>query len=257
MSDWGWHKFENTDGLTPADSWKSVDLGHGHPEVYAVEYKASKGDPARNVAATEYFRVNPHRLNLGVIGLAFTSAPTTEGSTPISRVGGGIATAASLPLSSLTDIHQELKLYDGLIESSFAVGGSPVEVTTAAVQDRDAVIYRIKSPLLKDGRARVAIRFPYPTGKHADDAADWTKPERHTSTVVGALAADAHSALIEHRLDSTVYYLQLRWQGDATLTEVAPHHFQLSTTDDVLAFEAEYSPNSPTPSPSLGGEGSR
>ena len=256
MSDWGWHKFENTDGLTPADSWKSVDLGHGHPEVYAVEYKASKGDPARNVAATEYFRVNPHRLNLGVIGLAFTSAPTTEGSTPISRVGGGIATAASLPLSALTDIHQELKLYDGLIESSFAVGGSPVEVTTAAVQDRDAVIYRIKSPLLKDGRALVAIRFPYPTGKHADDAADWTKPERHTSTVVGGLAADAHSALIEHRLDSTVYYLTLRWQGDATLTEVAPHHFQLSTTADVLAFEAEYSPNSLTPSPSPIGEGS-
>ena len=239
MSDWGWHKFENTDGLTPEDSYKTVDLGHGHPEVYAVEYNASKNDPARSVAATEYFRVNPHRLNLGVIGLGLRDASGTQ-----------------VPLSALTDIRQELKLYDGVIESSFKAEGQPVEVTTAALQDRDAVLYRVKSPLLKDGRASVSIRFPYPTGKHADDAADWTQPERHTSRIVGTRAAspaisepsisagkDAHTpqeAVIEHRLDSTVYYLTLRWQGDAALKEVAPHHFELSTTAAVLTFEAEY-----------------
>jgi len=253
MSDWGWHKFENTDGLTPADSEKSFDLGHGHPETYVVEYKASKGDPARNVAATEYFRVNPHRLNLGVIGLELKDT-----------------TGKDVPLKALTDIRQELKLYDGVIESSFVLEGSPFEVTTAALQDRDAVIYRIKSPLLKEGRARVAIRFPYPTGKHADDAADWTQPDRHTSRIVGhtsqraeadaaTLGSVAHYAIIEHRLDSTVYYLTLRWQGDAALKEVAPHHFELSTTADVLAFEAEYSLTPAkyvtTPLPPAGGAG--
>ena len=215
MSDWAWHKFENTDGLTPADSEKSFDLGHGHPEVYAVEYKASKGDEARNVAATEYFRVNPHRLNMGVIGL-------------------------SLPvqLSALTDIRQELKLYDGVIESSFKADGQPVDVITAAMQEKDAVIYRIKSPLLNDGRASVSIRFPYPTGKHADDAADWTKPERHTSRII---SSNAGNALIEHVIDSTKYYLALSWQGEAKLEEQAPHHFTLSTDADLLEFEAEYS----------------
>ena len=215
MSDWAWHKFENTDGLTPADSEKSFDLGHGHPEVYAVEYKASKGDDARNVAATEYFRVNPHRLNMGVIGL-------------------------SLPvqLSALTDIRQELKLYDGVIESSFKADGQPVDVITAAMQEKDAVIYRIKSPLLNDGRASVSIRFPYPTGKHADDAADWTKPERHTSRII---SSNAGNALIEHVIDSTKYYLALSWQGEAKLEEQSPHHFTLSTDVDLLEFEAEYS----------------
>ncbi len=233
MSDWAWHKFENTDGLTPADSYKTVDLGHGHPEVYAVEYKASKNDPARNVAATEYFRVNPHRLNMGVIGLTLH-----ESHHP-------------LPLSALTDIRQELKLYDGIIESSFKADGEKVDVITAALQDKDAVVYRIKSPLLKDGRASVSIRFPYPTGKHADDAADWTKPERHTSRIVfpaattaGAPSASsvegAHAAVIEHVIGSTRYYLSLSWQGEATLTEAAPHHFVLSTDADVLAFQAEY-----------------
>ena len=225
MSDWGWHKFENTEGLTPEDSYKTVDLGHGHPEVYAVEYKASKGDPARNVAATEYFRVNPHRLNLGVIGLGLKDA-----------------SGAQVPLKALSDIHQELKLFDGVIESSFKAEGQSVEVTTAALQDVDAVLYRVKSPLLKDGHACVSICFPYPTGKHADDAADWTKPERHTSSiVVGGDLQSPNCAVIEHRLDSTIYYLTLRWQGDATIKEVAPHHFELSTTSDVLTIEADYS----------------
>ena len=235
MSDWGWHKFENTAGLTPAESEKTVDLGHGHPETYAVEYKASKGDPERNVQATEYFRVNPHRLNLGAIGLELKDAD-----------------GKPIGLKDLTAIRQELLLYDGKIESSFRADGAPVEVTTACLQDKDAVVYRIKSPLLKDGRARVSIRLPYPTGKHADAASDWTKPERHTSRVVSGFAADTHAVVIEHQLDSTRYYLSLQWEGDATVTECDRHYFTLTTTADVLSFKAEYSPLPlPSASPTL------
>jgi hypothetical protein len=140
-------------------------------------------------------------------------------------------------LKELTDIHQELKLYDGIIYSSFVADGQQVDVITAALQDKDAVVWRMKSALLKDGRARVAIRFPYPTGKHADDAADWTKAARHTSRIV---ANGSHGALIEHVIDSTHYCLLLSWQGDAELHDCGQHHFELSTTDDVLAFKAEY-----------------
>ena len=222
MSDWGWHKFENTNGLTPEDSWKTTDLGHGHNEVYAVEYKAAKGDAQRNVQATEYFRVNPHRLNLGVIGLKMTDN-----------------SGQPVVLKALSDIRQELKLYDGVIESVFKANGNPVTVTTAAMQDYDAVIYRIKSPLLSNGQATVSITLPYPTGKHADDAADWTKPERHTSHII---ESDNHHAIIRHDIDSTSYCLRLSWQGDGAITECDRHHFELSTTDDVLAFKAEYLP---------------
>ena len=226
MSDWGWHKFENTSGLTPVESQKSFDLGHGHQEVYAVEYKApSAGVSERNVEATKYFRVNPHRLNLGAIGLDMSDA-----------------TGRKIALTDLSDIRQELKLYDGVIESHYVADGQPVDVTTAALQDRDAVIYRIKSPLLKGGRARVAIRFPYPTGKHADAAADWNQPERHTSRVLSGSPASSRSALIEHVIDSTRYYLALSWQGDATLRSCGNHCFELSAAGDVLAFKAEYLP---------------
>ena len=232
MSDWGWHKFENTGALTPSESEKSVDLGHGHQEVYAVEYKASKGDATRNVAATEYFRVNPHRLNLGAIGMEIYKTNGTNKTNEATK-------PQPVALKDLTEIRQELQLYDGKIESTFRADGQQVDVTTACLQDKDAVIYRIKTPLLKDGRARVSIRFPYPTGKHADAAADWTKPERHTSRII---TTSANAAVIEHQLDSTRYYLTLQWEGDATLTECDRHYFTLTTTNDVLAFKAEYSP---------------
>ena len=223
MSDWGWHSFPNTNNLTPAESEKTLDLGHGHPEVYAVEYK--KAEDGRHKQATEYFRANPHRLNLGVIGLSLKDA-----------------NAQPIALQSLTDIRQELKLYEGTIESSFKADGQQVNVITAALQQQDAIIYRIKSPLLSDGRATVTIRFPYPTGQHSDDAADWTKPELHTSRIV---SSTAHSALIEHQLDTTRYYLMLCWQDEAQLQMTDRHLFELSTSAKEFAFSAEYLPEAP------------
>ena len=228
MSDWGWHKFENTDNLSPAESEKSFDFGHGHPEVYAVEFK--KAEDGRHKAATEYFRVNPHRLNLGTIGLDLKDAA-----------------GQPIPLSALTAIRQEQKLWDGEIESTFQADGEKVEVTTGVHPAKDALYARISTPLLKDQRATVSLRFSYPTGKHADDANDWQSPERHVSKL---LASDDHSALIERTLDSTRYYVLLQWEGHATLSQPSPHHFTLSTTDNIITIAAEYSWTSQAAKPS-------
>ena len=221
MSDWGWHKFENTTGLTPAESEKSFDLGHGHPEVYAVEYKQG----GRNQQATEYFRANPHRLNLGTIGLDLKDANGSQ-----------------IPLKSLSAIRQKLLLWDGEIVSSFKADGGTVEVTTGVHPSKDALYARIQSDLFKDRRATVSLRFSYPTGKHSDDANDWTKPERHQSVII---AQDEHSAIIERTLDATRYYVLLQWEGQASLQECDRHHFELSTAGNVLSFSAEYLPENP------------
>ena len=222
MSDWGWHSFENTSHLTMSDTEKVFDLGHGHQEAYAVEYR----EGGRNQEATDYFRVNPHRLNLGTIGLDLRD-----------RQGSPI------PLRSLTDIHQEQKIWDGEIHSTFTADGESVEVTTGIHPDKDAIYTRIQSNLLRDRRASIALRFSYPTGKHADDANDWTKPERHQSVII---TQDDHSALIERTLDSTKYYVLLQWEGYATLQECDRHHFELAATDDVLTFSAEFLPSLPS-----------
>ena len=223
MSDWGWHKFENTTGLKPQESEKAFDLGHGHQEVYAVEYK--KAEDGRHKEATEYFRVNPHRLNLGTIGLDLRDSH-----------------GSLLPPTSLKSPKQTLHLWDGEIESSFKANGESVEVTTGVHPLKDALYARIQSNLLSDRRATIALRFSYPTGKHADDANDWTKPERHQSVII---SQNDHSAIIERTLDDTKYYVLLQWEGQATLQECDRHHFELSTTDNVLTFAAEYLQENP------------
>ena len=195
-----------------------------------MEYKTSSNSPQegatdRNVQATEYFRVNPHRLNLGTIGLDLKDSH-----------------GSLLPLTSLKFPNQTLHLWDGEIESSFKADGELVEVTTGVHPSKDALYARIQSNLLKDRRATVALRFSYPTGKHSDDANDWTKPERHQSVII---SQDDHSAIIKRTLDDTNYYVLLQWEGQATLQECGRHHFELSTTDNTLTFAAEYLPTYP------------
>ena len=218
MSDWGWHRFPNPDSLRHDETLATLSLGHGHEERYAVEYKQG----GRQQQATRYYRENPHRLNLGTIGLGVS-------------------------LADITDIRQELKLWDGIIESSYRVKGTPVQVTTACLQDRDALVCRISSQLLSEGTP-VVIRFSYPTGRHSDDANDWQQPQSHQSSIV---SSHAHGAVIERTLDGTRYYLVLRWHDEATLTPDGPHRFLLTSPATTLSFTAEYLPALDNPDAAL------
>lgn len=218
MSDWGWHSFPNTERLSPRETEMSLDLGHGHRETYAVEYKQE----GRNHDATNYFRANPHRLNLGTVGLVFTDG---KGKT--------------MDCTALKDINQRLDLWNGIIKSEYTVEGSAVRVETGGLPLSSGFYAQIESPLMACGKAKVAIRFSYPTGKHSDDANDWSKPMLHSSTIV---ARTARSAVIERRLDSTVYYVEVAWEGVAKLREEAHHRFVLSSADSTLAFRVIYSP---------------
>lgn len=216
MADWGWHAFPNTANLKVEETEKEYDFGRGRMETYCVEYK----DGSRNQDATKYFRENPHRLNLGTIGIAFTDSEGKQ-----------------VPLNAITDIHQELALWDGVIESKYSVAGAPVEVKTACAADGDAIFARIKSDLLTNGQAAVTLRFAYPTGKHADSANNWERDEAHSSVIMDSTS---NSAVIERTIDGTTYYVVVEWEGEATLSKTATHTFTLTTTTDILSFRAEY-----------------
>lgn len=215
MSDRGWHSFPNANQLKREETEKSLNL-HGHESVYAVEYK--KG--GRNQEATAYFRANPHRLNLATIGLELRDKSGDR-----------------IPLSAITEIDQQLNLWDGMIESKFVADGVSSEVTTGMEFNKDCLFARIKSGLLTDGRAKVSIKFSYPTGNHADDANDWNRNDDHFSSL---LAKDSRSAVIKRVLDETVYYLLVQWEGDVELQKEDNHYFSLSSKDDLLSFSVEF-----------------
>lgn len=215
MSDWGWHFFPNTQNLKPEDTQRTMNLGHGREEVFAVEYKTD----GRNKDATEYFRVNPHRLNLGNIGFVFGKDNN-----------GGV--------NELTDIHQTLNLYDGTIRSQYKVKGQTVDVTTAALADCSALIFNVNTKLFRKGEATLALQFPYVTGKHADAATDWKNMDKHTTKVV---SKGSSFVIIEHSLDATTYYAKMSWKGSAKFIDVpALHTYCLVPSTDNISVKVEY-----------------
>ncbi len=218
MSDWGWHSYPNTQGLKPEDSQKTMDLGHGRKESYAVEYKTA----GRGKDATEYFRVNPHRLNLGNIAFVYTKD------------------GKQLPISDIKDVDQTLNLFDGYITSQYTVNGTAVNVTTAAQTNTSAILFSANTRLFKKGEAAIVLTLPYVTGKHADAASDWNNVSAHKSSIV---EQKGNYAVIEHTLDATTYYIRVSWQGKANFAMTKEHTYTLQPKADVITTKVEYAEN--------------
>src|SRR6188472_4249304 len=116
---WGWHSFPNTEKLKIEETQKVYDL-----EGRKISYTVQPKEPERAKKAVEYFRVNPHRLQLGNIGLE------------IKKKDGSLATA-----DDFKSINQQLDLWTGIITSSSTVGNVLVKVTTVCHQMQDAVSF--------------------------------------------------------------------------------------------------------------------
>lgn len=199
-SEWGWHSFINTNHYTFHETLKNYFL-HGRNIPYSVEIKT----PERNKEAVNWFRQNPHRLQLGNIGF------------DIIKKDGSVAT-----IDDIKNIHQTLDLWTGEIHSKFTVENIPVEVTTYCHQQQDAIAVKVISPLVKEKRLFIRLRFPYPTGDWADMGNNFTNDDKHTSSII---SQKNNSALFKHSLDSTTYYVDAKWNKIASVKEKSPHYF--------------------------------
>ena len=211
QSDWGWHSFPNPKGYTADEALKPYDHGHGSPEaLYSCQFR----DKGRRHDASEYLRINPHRLHLGILGFCLPEVVT---------------------LDDFTDIHQTLSLKSGLITSQFCLQGSPVTVKTVCHPSRDLVAASVHAlqPM------PVCLRFPYPTGAHADDACNWNAPDAHRTSIV---SMRRNSVTIEHTLDGTSYYVVLTWKGHASLSENGAHCYVLTPLSGDFSFTCEFRP---------------
>ncbi|MBR7170221.1 MAG: hypothetical protein IKD17_07360, partial [Alistipes sp.] len=148
QSSWGWHSFDNPENYRHEETLRDYDFGHGQIEPYATQPREGRGKDA-----ADWYRVNPHRLHLGVVGF--------EGLNP----------------AELTEIDQTLDLMDGVIRSSFTTEGEKIAVTTACDPDAD----RFTASIEGKKHLPIAIRFAYPTGAHTDDASNWTADEKHST----------------------------------------------------------------------------
>ena len=217
QSAWGWHSFPNRENLRIEEAQKTYEL-EGRKLSYTVQLK----EPERAKQAVEYFRVNPHRLQLGNIGLE------------IKRKDGSLATAADIK-----DIDQQLYLWTGIIVSSFRIEGVPVKVFTVCHQQWDAVSIKIQSPLVVQGRIQIRVCFPYPNGQWKDVGNNWLDKDKHRSFIE---SQDRGQATIKRQLDTTVYYAALNWTS-GTFKKQNEHYFLLQPAlgRNIFEFTCQFS----------------
>lgn len=212
-SEWSWHSFPNTEGYTHAETLENHPLP-GHPEgVYSVQ--VGHGQPARNQAAADWIRSNPHRVHLGNFGFA------------------------GMNVEDITEVDQTLDMWDGVLNSQFKFRGRPVAVQTVSAGDEDLVAAKITSQEL----IPVIIRFPYPTGGHTDDASDWNSVDKHNTEVV---SLEADNAIVKRVIDETVYYANISWTGASFSADAENHQLTLTPSQAEWSFSIGYTPDQPS-----------
>lgn len=222
QSEWGWNQFDNQGDYKFEETLKSYDFNNeGRDAKYSIQHKVSG---TREQEATEYFRVNPHRLQLGNVGMELL-----------------LENNQLAAIDDIKNIKQTLDLWTGIIHSSFTIQDQPVEVWTASAQAADQVSVKVSSPLIAKGKIKIFIRYPFPSGKFLDDAAYYGNVDDHQTSVI---VSEASNAVIAHKLSGTNYFTGLQF-SNGKLTESDKHYFvytpdaSLETFDFSFAFNQE------------------
>jgi hypothetical protein len=214
QAQWGWHSFENPENYRFEETLKEYDFGHdGRKEPYSVQFN----EEGRQKAAADWYRVNPHRLHLGILGLELDKNTDIE---------------------DITDIHQTLVLEKGIIESRYQLNGQAVEVETCVHPRKDILAVKLHSPL----KPALKLRFPYPTGQHTDDACDWTQNDGHQTRIVMLMS---NYAILMRTIDSAVYFVSLEWEGKAKFAEKEKNYFTITPEEDSISITCSFTPFQP------------
>ncbi|EPS35285.1 hypothetical protein H072_11365 [Dactylellina haptotyla CBS 200.50] len=196
MSSWAWHNrsLPTTPGQTRPEDFTGLDwLTHGRLVNYDMP------NSAENDISTWMIQ-NPHKINLGRIGLSFNGMNISE--------------------ADLKDKKQVLDLWTGTITSSFTLSGETVVVTTVGHPEQDIVSFGIASKLLGTGALSTFIDYPYADGKSKFEApfvGIWNAVANHTSTITHNAKT---KAIIQHTLDATTYFTSISWNNSAALSRV-------------------------------------
>ena len=207
QSQWGWHSIPSDTPHELESTMRDYESPHG--VVPYVDLGGTFGETTHSgqTEAELWLRENPHRLDLGRIGL-WTAA------------GSGLCeTFERADVASLSAVEQRLDLATGILSSRFELAGTPYSTTTAAHPQLDAIGVRVEASAGRPIGLRLA--FSYGSGAWGN-AADWNKPEAHTSTV----RTTAHGWVIERTLDETTYFVSIVGV-DLALEQVGPHEFVL------------------------------
>ena len=201
MSNWGWHR-------TPANEKQPIYTMHdlemteydylGRKVTYAVEMKPG------NEEVYNWLRHNPHRMNLGRIGLLWKGEEISQ--------------------EEITQIHQELRLYEGIIESQFEIYGHSCKVLTACDDQEATLGIYIESAALQKGLLSVVLDFPY--GATSISGSDWEAVDKHKTTLN---QASEKELILQRQLDEMNYSVYVTSHVPIASRMTKPHRIEVSS----------------------------
>ncbi|KAL5342035.1 Six-hairpin glycosidase-like protein [Aspergillus crustosus] len=234
LSSWAWHNDSlPTNGEQLSDYTGVEMLTHGRNVSYDIP------DPDLP-EISQWIIGNPNRINLGRIGLRYKGA--------------------SLAAAQISNPHQELDVWNGVITSTFEVDGAEVRVVTQGDFESDSVAFEIESSLVKSGTLNVEFDFPYPpihTTKYKYEVfvGVYDFPDNHTTSVIPS--REKNLAHIYHELQETSYFMNLRWPTRSPLqlakatngTGTTKHRYTLNprSSTSTISFTALFSPDKQAP----------
>jgi hypothetical protein len=194
LSDWGWHETPLPDHLRIEDYRGREYVMRGHPVRLA-------GVDPDQPELSNWLSGNPHRLNLGRLGLECMDS-----------------SGQRLPDAALLPIRQELDLWTGIATSVFRAQDDEVRVTTVCDPASDAVAFQIESDLMTQGRLRLFLDFPYGDDRNGFEAqvGDYTQPELHQTTLVDQ---QPEACRFQRQVDAMRYGVFCRWEGDVAIQQ--------------------------------------
>lgn len=208
MSQWGWHTTpvgDNRDNYTQADVIQTEFECNFRKVLYPVEKVEG------NEEAYEWLRHNPHRANLARIGLCWNGQEISE--------------------EDLSNVRQELHLYEGYIQSSFDINNKTCDVLTLCDSSTDTLGFKIKS---KAKEITVNISFPY--GSHSMSGSDWEQSSNHETIAV----QEGNIITFKRNMDKDNYYAVLKSDSVIDFKEKKKHHFEISSKAEEWTFTIQF-----------------
>ncbi|HYX09245.1 MAG TPA: hypothetical protein VE912_21100 [Bacteroidales bacterium] len=216
QSNRGWHTFPDTAGYRRSETLKYWEV-----QGRSVSYRDQLSEPTHAKNACNYFRENPQRLHLGMIGLVLVKMNGEE--------------------AQLTDIKNathHLDLWTGEVTSNFEFEGKPVKVTVYCHQDRDLISARIESPLISEGKLGISWKFSAPLAVSFSPGYDFASPDMHQSVLE---KLSSNEVMISRSIDTTRYQVAISWKGNANIIETGQHVFRLQPqSGKILEFSCEF-----------------
>jgi hypothetical protein len=209
MAEWGWHSYSRQKDdeallrLTPYDTC-------GRTVYYA-------SDDTGQEELFKKIRINTHKFHLGKIGFTFLNN--------------------KLSMDECKPVSQILSLWEGILFSEFIINGETVNTVTFVHPEEDILYIRVVSTLLKDGKLRVTLEFPY--GSHKKNAADFTAHHAHI-TRIGESADNTIS--LERELDGTLYKVTVNGNRFTATVNEQQHLLHLIPQSENLELSVRFEP---------------